>query len=71
MDKIGVLVAGAYGRMGREVVKAVVAQDDLELVGAVDQVGAGEDIGQVCGLGDLGIKSKPTLRPLYEEGGRQ
>ncbi|HHW13272.1 MAG TPA: 4-hydroxy-tetrahydrodipicolinate reductase [Firmicutes bacterium] len=61
MDKIGVLVAGACGRMGREVVKAVVAQDDLQLVGAVDQVGAGEDIGQVCGLGELGIAVETDL----------
>lgn len=61
MDKIRVLVAGACGRMGREVVKAVVAQDDLELVGAVDKVGAGQEIGQVCGLGDLGITVENDL----------
>lgn len=61
MDKIGVLVTGAYGRMGREVVKAVVAQEDLKLVGAVDKAGAGKEIGQVCGLGDLGLKIEPNL----------
>ncbi|NLC52647.1 MAG: 4-hydroxy-tetrahydrodipicolinate reductase [Firmicutes bacterium] len=61
MDKMGVLVAGAYGRMGREVVKAVVAQEDLQLAGVVDQAGAGEDIGQVCGFGDLGIKIETDL----------
>ncbi len=61
MEKVKVIVAGAYGRMGREVVKAVVAQDDLELVGAVDKMGAGQEIGQVCGLGDLGIKVETDL----------
>lgn len=61
MDKIGVLVSGAYGRMGREVVKAVVAQEDMQLVGAVDQAGEGEEIGQACGLGDLGIKVEADL----------
>lgn len=61
MDKIRVLVAGAYGRMGREVVKAVVAQDDLELVAAVDRAGGGEDIGEVCGLGHLGLPVETDL----------
>ncbi|HHT48368.1 MAG TPA: 4-hydroxy-tetrahydrodipicolinate reductase [Firmicutes bacterium] len=61
MDNIRVLVNGACGRMGREVVKAVVAQADLELVGAVDKVGQGQEIGQVCGLGDLGITVERDL----------
>jgi 4-hydroxy-tetrahydrodipicolinate reductase len=36
MSKIKVLVNGAAGKMGREVIKAVSAENDLELVGAVD-----------------------------------
>ena len=36
-------------------------QDDLELVGTVDKNGAGEDIGQVCGLGELGFKTVADL----------
>lgn len=67
MDKMGVLVVGAYGRMGREVVKAVVAQEDLKLVGAVDQAGGGEDIGQVCGLGDLGIEVETDLTTVLKK----
>jgi 4-hydroxy-tetrahydrodipicolinate reductase len=35
-EKIRVLVTGACGRMGREVLDAVAGEDDLELVGAVD-----------------------------------
>ena len=35
MASIRVLVIGAAGRMGREVVRAVCAEADLELVGAV------------------------------------
>lgn len=35
---IKVLVIGACGKMGREVVKAVYAQDNMQLVGAVDLV---------------------------------
>lgn len=35
-SKITVIVSGANGKMGREVVSAVNAEDDLELVGEVD-----------------------------------
>ena len=43
---IRVLVSGAAGRMGREVVRAVLAEDDLELVAAVDPAHAGEALGE-------------------------
>ncbi|MBR1859138.1 MAG: 4-hydroxy-tetrahydrodipicolinate reductase, partial [Selenomonadaceae bacterium] len=36
---IKVLVNGAYGRMGRTVLNAVINDEELELVGAVDVVG--------------------------------
>lgn len=36
MDKIRVVVAGACGRMGQEVIRTVLQAEDLELVGAVD-----------------------------------
>lgn len=53
---IRVLVSGAAGRMGREVVRAVLAEDDLELVAAVDPAHAGEALGEGSALaiqGDL------------------
>lgn len=53
---IKVLVSGAAGRMGREVVRAVLAEADLELVAVVDPVHAGEPLGEESGLtvaGDL------------------
>ncbi|MGC7879217.1 hypothetical protein ACP3TI_08155, partial [Desulforudis sp. 1190] len=40
-----VVVSGAAGRMGREVVKAVAGEPDLTLVGAVDVSHAGADCG--------------------------
>ncbi len=40
-----VVVLGADGRMGREVVKAVLREEDLSLVGAIDTRNHGEDIG--------------------------
>lgn len=53
---IRVLVSGAAGRMGREVVRAVLAEDDLDLVAAVDPAHAGEALGEGTDLtvaGDL------------------
>ena len=53
---IKVLVNGARGRMGTEVVRAVLAEDDLELVAAVDPAHAGEPMAEGSGLtvaGDL------------------
>jgi 4-hydroxy-tetrahydrodipicolinate reductase len=52
---IKVLVSGAAGRMGREVIKAVAADPELRLVGAVDRVFTGQDAGTVAGIGDLNV----------------
>ena len=35
-DKIPVLVSGALGKMGSEVIKAVLSSKDYELVSAID-----------------------------------
>ena len=61
MAPIRVLVSGAYGRMGREVVKAVSAQSDMELVGAVDKEGVGKDAGQAAGVEKTGVLISPDL----------
>ncbi|KUK48753.1 MAG: 4-hydroxy-tetrahydrodipicolinate reductase [Actinobacteria bacterium 66_15] len=47
---ITVLVSGAAGRMGSEVVRAVSAEDDLRLVAAVDPAHAGEQVQDAPGL---------------------
>jgi 4-hydroxy-tetrahydrodipicolinate reductase len=54
---IPVVVAGALGRMGAEVVRAVVAAPDCELVGAIDTTPGreGEDVGTCLGLGELEV----------------
>jgi len=50
MKRIRVLVAGAAGRMGREVVRAVCGEEDMELVGAVDVTHVGKDARAVAGV---------------------
>ena len=54
---IPVLVAGALGRMGSEVIRAVCASKDCELVGAIDNLKdkEGEDVGSLLGLGALDV----------------
>jgi 4-hydroxy-tetrahydrodipicolinate reductase len=54
---IPVVVAGALGRMGREVVRTVVAASDCELVAAIDTTPGkeGMDVGTELGLGELEV----------------
>lgn len=60
---IPVVVNGAAGKMGREVIKAVAQAEDMQLVGAVDRNPAyiGQDIGEVAGCGPLEV---PILNEL-------
>ena len=55
---IRVAVAGAAGRMGKTLIEAIGASDNL-LVGAgfehADHPQLGEDLGLICGLGPLGV----------------
>lgn len=63
-DRIRVAVAGAAGRMGSEVVRAVTADAGCELVGALDVSRVGEDVGVVAGIGPLGVAVQPDLPAL-------
>lgn len=50
MSRIKVLINGAAGKVGREVIKAVLADPELELIGAVDIACSGQDAAQLAGL---------------------
>ncbi len=54
---IPVVVNGACGKMGREVIKAVAAAEDMTLVGAIDRNPEliGQDIGEVIGYQPLEV----------------
>lgn len=67
MERIKVLVSGACGRMGREVIKAVAKDDALQLVAAVDVINAGKDIGTVAGMEVLGVSIKSDLKEAIME----
>jgi 4-hydroxy-tetrahydrodipicolinate reductase len=64
---IKVLVCGAAGRMGKEVVKAISQQEDLQLVGAVDVKDISKDAGEVAGIGKLGILIEADLEETFKK----
>ena len=55
MKKIRVFVAGASGKMGLEVIRSLLKQDDLLLVGASDTRHLGMDVGFIVGAPRVGI----------------
>ena len=63
---IPVVVNGAAGKMGREVIKAVARADDMILVGAVDRNPAfrGQDVGEVAGCEPLEVPILDDLQSV-------
>lgn len=64
---IPVVIIGAAGKMGREVVKAVAQAPDMNLVGAIDTSPElqGKDAGELAGLGEaLEIPITNQLEPM-------
>lgn len=59
-----VVISGASGRMGREVIRAVAREKDIELVGAVDVTHIGEDCGVLAGLEPNGVPVTGDLRAV-------
>ena len=58
-DKIKVAVMGASGRMGQELIRAVIANELLTLVGGTERAGhdwIGRDVGACLGGADIGAK---------------
>ena len=73
---IPVIVNGAAGKMGREVIKAVAQASDLTLVGAIDTTPEhqGKDAGELAGLSEpLEVPITNQLEPMlgYVAGERQ
>ncbi|HBT47811.1 MAG TPA: 4-hydroxy-tetrahydrodipicolinate reductase [Peptococcaceae bacterium] len=65
-DKIRVVITGAAGKMGREMAKGLLASPRIELVGAVDVVKTGMDIGTLSGGGPAGVPITSDLRATLE-----
>ena len=65
-DLIPIVVNGAAGKMGREVIKAVAEADDLMLLGAVDRNPKviGQDAGEVAGIGAVEVPILDDLQGI-------
>ncbi|NER36177.1 MAG: 4-hydroxy-tetrahydrodipicolinate reductase [Oscillatoria sp. SIO1A7] len=63
---IPVIVSGAAGKMGREVVKAIAGAPDMTLFGAVDlnPEHLGKDVGEVVGCGPLEVPIMNELQSI-------
>jgi len=68
MAPIRVIVTGSCGKMGREVVKAILKEDELTLAGAVDRGSIGEDIGGIAGCGECGVKVTGSIAEALASG---
>ncbi|AEG16054.1 4-hydroxy-tetrahydrodipicolinate reductase [Desulfofundulus sp. TPOSR] len=64
---IRVVVTGACGRMGREVLKTVWQAEDMVLVGAVDVRGEGQDVGPLWGAPEVGVTLQGDLEKVLAE----
>jgi 4-hydroxy-tetrahydrodipicolinate reductase len=67
MADMRLIVAGAGGRMGRTLIKAIAETRGLVLAGAVDAPGSaviGRDAGELAGLGNNGIAVGADAAPL-------
>ncbi len=67
METIGVLVCGACGQMGLEVVRAVTRAEGMEICAAVDLARVGEDIGLLAGIDASGILVQDSLEEAIRE----
>lgn len=64
---IKVIVAGAKGRMGSEAVKMIMNDPDLQLVCGIDSKLEGIDVGEVIGLGKIGVPMHNNLEAALED----
>jgi 4-hydroxy-tetrahydrodipicolinate reductase len=67
MADMRLIVAGAGGRMGRTLVKAIAETPGLALAGATEDTRSplmGQDSGQLAGLGNNGIALTPDVKAL-------
>ena len=70
MSDMRLIVAGAGGRMGRTLVKAIADTRGLVLAGALENAGSpliGKDAGTLAGLGDNGVKLVVDAAPLMAQ----
>ncbi|PRX33601.1 dihydrodipicolinate reductase [Orenia metallireducens] len=62
-----IIVTGANGKMGQEVIRMISEQEDFELVGAVDVSNVGDDIHQLLGIDAPAVEISDDLALTLEK----
>ncbi|NPV92257.1 MAG: 4-hydroxy-tetrahydrodipicolinate reductase [Firmicutes bacterium] len=70
-ERVKVAVSGALGKMGRECLRAIIGDEQLELVGGIDIRGKGVDLGVLAGGTEIGHAIELDLDNLLKRGGVQ
>ena len=68
MSDMGLVVVGAAGRMGQALARVIHATRGVRIVGAVERAGSpqlGKDIGELAGLGSLGVAISDDPLPVF------
>ncbi|MFH1823668.1 MAG: 4-hydroxy-tetrahydrodipicolinate reductase [Candidatus Firestonebacteria bacterium] len=68
---IKIIVSGAGGKMGSTIIRLIKTQSDLKLVGALESdkfAFLGKDIGEVIGIGKIGVETISDLTKIINEG---
>ncbi len=55
MAEVRAALVGACGKMGQMIVRRINATEGMKVSAAFDLVNVGKDIGEICGLGPLGV----------------
>ncbi len=66
IKNIRVAVCGAAGRMGREVVRAVIEAEGIDLAAAIDHHEIGQDAGELAGCPRIGVPIQADMRSTLE-----
>ncbi len=67
MQKFNIVVTGACGKVGKEMVKGILDTKDMKIAGAVDVSNIGLDIGEIVGCKSLGVTITNDLPALIKD----
>lgn len=65
--QLRIIVTGACGKMGQEVIRTILKQEDMKLVGAIEKNAlTGSDIGNIISAGETGIIVTDNLADVLD-----
>ena len=68
MSEMGLVVVGAAGRMGQELIRAIHSIDGARVSGAIERSGSpflGRDAGELAGVGAIGVAISDDPLPVF------